>query len=87
MAVRGAAGTAPLKFKEVCMIRLTQINGEEIVVNAELIETIEKAHDTIIVLTTTRRVRVREGIEEIIDKVVEYRRRINRPDFENKSES
>ncbi len=61
------------------MIRLRQINGDEIVVNAELIETMEKAHDTIITLTTTRRIRVQEGIEEIIDKVVEYRRRISSP--------
>ena len=68
------------------MIRVTQINGEEIVVNAELIETIEKAHDTIITLTTNRRIRVQEGIELIIDRVVEYRRRIFSPDIEKKSQ-
>ncbi len=66
------------------MVRLTQLNGEEIVVNAELIETIEKAHDTILTLTTSRKVRVREGFEEIIDKVVEYRRRISGPDLEKR---
>ena len=58
------------------MIKLTQINGDEIVVNAELIETMERSHDTIITLTTTRRIRVQENIEEIIDKVVAYKRRI-----------
>lgn len=66
------------------MIKLTQLNGEEIVVNAELIETIEKAHDTILTLTTSRKVRVREGFEEIIDRVVEYRRRICGPDLEKR---
>jgi flagellar protein FlbD len=66
------------------MIRLTQINGEEIVVNAELIETIEKAHDTIITLTTTRRIRVQEGVEVIIEKVIEYRRRVATPKEEKK---
>lgn len=66
------------------MVRLTQLNGEEIVVNAELIETIEKAHDTIVTLTTSRKVRVREGFEEIIGKVVEYRRRISGPDLEKR---
>jgi len=66
------------------MIRLTQINGEEIVVNAELIETIEKAHDTIITLTTTRRVRVQESVELIIEKVIEYRRRVAIPKEEKK---
>jgi len=66
------------------MIRLTQINGEEIVVNAELIETIEKAHDTIITLTTTRRIRVQDEVDAIIEKVVEYRRRITEPKVEKK---
>ena len=66
------------------MIRLTQINGEGIVVNAELIETIEKAHDTIITLTTTRRIRVQNEVDDIIEKVVEYRRRINAPKVEKK---
>ena len=69
------------------MVRLTQINGEELVVNAELIETIEKVHDTIITLTTTRRIRVTESIEEIIDKVIEYRRRVSAPDLSRSSES
>ncbi|MFZ1080615.1 MAG: flagellar FlbD family protein [Candidatus Kryptoniota bacterium] len=64
------------------MIRLTQINGDEIVVNADLIETMERSHDTIITLTTTRRIRVQENIEEIIERVVEYRRRILHPDIE-----
>jgi flagellar protein FlbD len=68
------------------MIRLTQINGEGIVVNAELIETIEKAHDTIITLTTTRRIRVQDEVDVIIDKVIEYKRRINAPKVEKKTE-
>ncbi len=63
------------------MIRLTQINGEEITVNTDLIETVERAHDTIITLTTTRRIRVQEEIEAIIDKVVEYQRRIHSPNL------
>jgi flagellar protein FlbD len=63
------------------MIRLTQINGEEITVNADLIETVERAHDTIITLTTTRRIRVQEEIEAIIDKVVEYQRRVHSPNL------
>ncbi len=67
------------------MIRLTQINGEEIVVNAELIETIEKAHDTIVTLTTSRRIRVRDDVDVIIEKVVEYRKRILTPKVDDKN--
>lgn len=57
------------------MVKLTQINGQEIVVNADLIETLDRSHDTIITLTTGRKIRVIEGVDEIIDRVVEYRRR------------
>lgn len=63
------------------MIKLTQINGEEMTINADLIETIEKAHDTILTMTTSRRIRVREDIEQIVEKVIEYKRRINSPDI------
>lgn len=73
-----------LFFKRCTMIRLTQINGEEIIVNSDLIETMEKSHDTIITLTTTRRIRVQESVEEIIDRVIEYRRRIFQPNIEKK---
>ena len=69
------------------MVRLTQINGEEIVVNAELIETAEQSHDTILTLTTTRKIRVKEGLEEIIEKVVEYRRRVNSTSPEDRLKS
>jgi len=64
------------------MIKLTQINGDEIVVNAELIETMERSHDTIITLTTTRRIRVQESVEEIIDRVVAYKRKILQPEIQ-----
>ena len=66
------------------MVRLTQINGEEIVINADLIETIEQAHDTILTLTTTRKIRVKEGLDEIIEKVVEYRKRISGSSLEDR---
>ena len=67
------------------MIKLTQINGDEITVNADLIETIEKAHDTIITLTTSRRIRVREDIDEIVNRVVNYKRHINSPSISSGS--
>ncbi len=66
------------------MVTLTQINGEAIVINAELIETIEQSHDTILTLTTSRKVRVKEGLEDIIEKVVEYRRRVNSANLEDR---
>ncbi|MBI3911649.1 MAG: flagellar FlbD family protein [Armatimonadetes bacterium] len=57
------------------MITLTQINGYPIVVNVDLIETMEATPDTHITLVTGQRIIVREDIKEVIERVVEYRRR------------
>ncbi len=58
------------------MIKLTKINGEEIVVNAELIETVKATPDTVINLTTGRKILVLEEVDELIEKVIGYRRNI-----------
>lgn len=58
------------------MIRVTRLDGSRVVVNAELIETIEAVPETLIVLVTRRRIMVRETVEEIIEQVLEYRRSV-----------
>ena len=49
--------------------------GREIWVNADLIETVEATPDTVIKLTTDRRLIVTETPEEIVALVVEHRRK------------
>ncbi len=56
------------------MIKLTRLSGEELVVNAELIETAEATPDTVLSLTTGRRLIVRESLDDLIELVVAYRR-------------
>lgn len=63
------------------MIQVTRLNGSAIVINAELIETIEAAPDTIITLTNKSKYVVREGVEEVIKKVYRYRRRLHASNF------
>ncbi len=58
------------------MIRLTRLNHLPLVLNCDLIEHIEVTPDTVITLTTGQIVRVREDADEIIRRIVEYRRRI-----------
>lgn len=58
------------------MIALTKFNGEVMVVNAELIETVEKTPDTIVSLVTGKKYMVKETVEDVIDRVVEYRRQL-----------
>lgn len=59
------------------MITLHKLNGREIVVNAELIETMEPGPETVIHLATGNKFPVREGADEVIAKVVEYRKAVH----------
>ena len=56
------------------MIRLHRLNGFEIVVNAELIEWIEANPDTTLTLATGTKVIVRNPVEEVLEKIMEYRK-------------
>lgn len=58
------------------MIWLTGLSGETFVLNAELIEMIEARPDTTITLVNGRKYIVRESIEDVIQKVLEYKRKI-----------
>lgn len=66
------------------MIELTKLNGTSIVVNADLIETIEPTPDTIITTTTGKKIMVLEKVEDVIKKSVEYKKSILGGDAINK---
>ena len=61
------------------MIILNRIgkNSSEILVNAELIETVEENPDTVVTLTTGKKLIVKENMEEIIQLVVNYKKSIS----------
>ncbi|MGB4781783.1 flagellar FlbD family protein [Candidatus Methylomirabilis sp.] len=61
------------------MVKLSRINGAEVMVNAELIETVEATPDTIVALTTGKRLMVVETIDQVVEKVMAYRRSIATP--------
>lgn len=58
------------------MIKLEKLNGSMVVVNAELIESVEAAPDTVLNLATGNRFLVRNSVDEVIAKVVEYKRKV-----------
>jgi len=62
------------------MVRLTRLNHLPIVLNSDLIEHIEETPDTVITLTTGQILRVRESADQVVERVVEFRRRIHGPD-------
>lgn len=62
------------------MIRVTRINHASLVLNADLIEHVEATPDTVISLTSGQKYVVMESADDIVEKVVEFRRRLNAPD-------
>ena len=56
------------------MIKVTRLNGSPITLNADLIEFLESTPDTIVCLTTGRKIMVKESPDEIVSRVLEYNR-------------
>lgn len=59
------------------MIELTKINSEPIVINCDHIECVEMIPESKVIMDTGRYYVVRERVEEIIQKTIEYNGRIN----------
>lgn len=55
------------------MIELTRLNDMKLTVNAELIETIEEVPDTVITLTTGKKIFVKESRQKVRNLVKSYR--------------
>lgn len=60
------------------MIAVTRINGTHLVVNSDLIETVEATPDTVITLTTGKKIIIAEDPDEVVRRVVAFRREIGR---------
>lgn len=65
------------------MIRLTRLNTREFVVNAEMIEFVEATPDTMISLVSGKKFMVTESVDQVIERVVDYRRQCHKPLFSN----
>ena len=58
------------------MIKVQRLNDKEFVVNSDLILFIEETPDTVITLTTGQKVVVKESVDEIIEKVTDFKSKI-----------
>jgi flagellar protein FlbD len=56
------------------MIKVTRLNGTELVINADLIEFVEAIPDTIVSLVTGKKIMIRESTDAVIDKAAEFKR-------------
>jgi flagellar protein FlbD len=57
------------------VITVTGLGGDVLVVNVDLIVTIERTPDTVITLINGDKLLVRESLDELVDRTVSYRQR------------
>lgn len=57
------------------MIPVTRLNGEEVYVNADRILFLERSPETVITLDSGRKIMVKESIEDVLQKIAEFKKR------------
>ena len=58
------------------MIRLTRLNGQEFLLNSELIKFMEETPDTVVTLISGERIVVSESIDAVVERVVDFGKRL-----------
>lgn len=56
------------------MIKVTRLDGSELVINSDMIEFVESLPDTIVSLVTGKKIIIREESDIVIQKVAEFKR-------------
>jgi flagellar protein FlbD len=69
------------------MIQLTRLNNHPLMVNSDLIKFVEKAPDTVLTLVSGEKIVVLETSEEVLEKIVKFRRAIFSGAFLHSSEA
>lgn len=58
------------------MIRVTKINNIEILLNSDLIETIEQTPNTVLTMVNGKKIIVKETSHEVYDRIIDFRSKI-----------
>lgn len=56
------------------MINVTKLNGIQLTINEDFIETVEETPDTVITMSTGRKIIIKESRQELINLVKSYRK-------------
>ena len=56
------------------MIEVTKINGQKLLINPDLMESVEETPDTVVCLTTGRKIIIKESRQEVKNLVKSYRK-------------
>jgi flagellar protein FlbD len=58
------------------MIQLTRLNNSSLIVNSDLIKFVEQSPDTVITLLNGEKMIVRESVEQVMERIVQFRRAV-----------
>jgi flagellar protein FlbD len=58
------------------MIQLTRLNNSRVSVNSDLIKWVEQNPDTVITLLNGEKLLVQETVDQVVDRVIEFRRQL-----------
>jgi flagellar protein FlbD len=58
------------------MIQLTRLNNSPLIVNSDLVKFVEQSPDTVITLINGEKILVREKADEVLSRIVEFRRSV-----------
>jgi flagellar protein FlbD len=61
------------------MITVTRLNGQQFVINADKIRYVEQTPDTVICCDTGEKMMVKESLQEITRRAIDYARLVRRP--------
>lgn len=64
------------------MIFITKMNNDTVLLNNDLIETIEETPDTVVTLNTGKKLLVKESSDEILNRVIAFKIKINSGNYE-----
>ena len=59
------------------MIKVTRLNDSVMVINVEKIQSVQSTPDTLITFTNHDKIMVKEPLEEVSQRIVEYKRAVN----------
>jgi flagellar protein FlbD len=61
------------------MIALTRLNGHPIMLNCDLIESLEETPDTVVTLVSGNKLVVRDAMRDVQQKIIDFKRKIYGP--------
>jgi flagellar protein FlbD len=64
------------KGRGLTVIRVTTMDGRQLMINSDLIETIQSTPDTVITFMDGKKLIVRDSVEDVVNRIIEFRHRV-----------